>query len=156
MGPLDIDIDTVATALIEASVEATPSWVVRTVTEVAGAQGLDVQRGATLAAEAGDRAARFVEQRLTDLLRIDIDGQRSTPLTVFRDAVRFPVEVLHTLGAGEVHRADVERWASPNDPFGITPASFADIGPDVHEAGIMWGAAKAAVHLRRRRDEGLR
>ncbi len=87
---------------------------------------------------------------------IRTDQQRSTPLSVFRDAARFPVEVLHQLGAHEVQRVDVERWASPNDPFAVTPASLIDVGEAVHEAGIMWGAAKAAVHLARRREEGQR
>jgi len=31
-------------------------------------------------------------------------------------------------------------------------ASFADLGPAVQEAALAWGAAKAHVHLRRRRE----
>lgn len=151
----DLDIETVASALLEAAVEATPTWVARSVGEIVAAQGLQVDDAHTArVVEAGERAQRYVETNLGALLRTDIDQQRTTPLTIFRDAARFPVEVLHSVGAREVHRIDVDRWAFPNDPFGVTPASLADMGPAVHEAGIAWGAAKAHVHLRRRRDEG--
>ena len=151
----DLDIETVASALLEAAVEATPSWVARSVNEIVGSQGLEVDDAhAERVADARERAQRFIETNLGALLRTDIDQQRSTPLTIFRDAARFPVEVLHAAGASEVHRIDVDRWAFPNDPFGVTPASLADMGPSVHEAGIAWGAAKAHVHLSRRRAEG--
>ena len=152
----DVDIETVARTLRSAAVEAAPSWVRRVVAEVAVRQGLDLAEAEGLIVDAGERAARFVDERLGALLGVDIDQQRSTPLSVFRDAARFPVEVLHQLGATEVHRVDVERWAAPNDPFAVTPANLADVGADVHDAGIMWGATKAAIHLQRRRDEGLR
>lgn len=151
----ELDIETVAMALLEAVVEATPSWVSRSVGEIVAAQGLAVDDiHVERVVDAGERAQRYVETNLGALLRTDIDQQRTTPLTIVRDAARFPVEVLHAAGAREVHRIDVDRWAFPNDPFGVTPASLADMGPVVHEAGIAWGAAKAHVHLRRRRDEG--
>ncbi|MEM7285571.1 MAG: hypothetical protein AAF480_04395 [Actinomycetota bacterium] len=150
-----LDIETVASTLLEAAVEATPSWVARSVAEVVRAQRLDVDDAhAERVSDAAERAQRYIETNLGELLRTDIDRQRTTPLSVLRDAARFPVEVLHAAGAREVHRIDVDRWAFPNDPFGVTPASLADMGPQVHEAGIAWGAAKAHVHLRRRRDEG--
>lgn len=151
----DLDIETVASALLAAAVEATPSWVARSVTDVVVAQRLEVDDAhEERLREAGERAQRYIETNLGSLLETDIDQQRTTPLTIFRDAARFPVEVLHSAGAQEVHRIDVDRWAFPNDPFGVTPASLADMGPAVHEAGIAWGAAKAHVHLSRRRDEG--
>ncbi len=154
MSPSDVDIETVASELLAAAVAATPGWVRDSVARVAAAQGLDVDPAAvdTAAAE----AAAFVETRLGALLATDIDAQASTPLTVLRDAARFPVQVLHGAGAQPVPRPDTVRWAFPNDPFEVTPATFADLGEDVHQAGIMWGAAKASIHLTRRRDEGLR
>lgn len=157
MAPTDFDIETVAADLLSAAVEATPAWVRRCVAAVGAAQALVV--GAPderRVDDAAERAAVFVEARLGALLRTDIDQQRTTPLSIFRDATRFPVEVLHGLGAAEVHRGDIARWANPNDPFDITPASLADIGDEVHRAGIAWGAAKAGLHLRRRREEGRR
>ena len=151
----DLDIETVASTLLAAAVEATPSWVARSVTEVVVNQRLEVDGGHDeRLRDAGERAQRYIETNLGSLLETDIDHQRTTPLTIFRDAARFPVEVLHAAGAREVHRIDVDRWAFPNDPFGVTPASLADMGQAVHEAGIAWGAAKAHVHLSRRRAEG--
>lgn len=150
----EFDMETVATELLDAAVAATSGWVRRCVAQVATAQGIAVEAAAI--DDAAERAQAFVERRLGELLRTDIDAQRTTPLSIFRDAVRFPVEVLHGAGATPVHRSDTTRWAFPNDPFDITPANLADIGDDVHGAGIVWGAAKAGMHLQRRRDEGLR
>lgn len=152
----DVDMEAVVEALRTAAVEAAPRWVGRSVHQVAGAQRLDVSTADDLVVDAGERSARFVDDRMGALLALDIDRQRTTPLSVFRDAARFPVEVLHQLGAQPVARVDVERWANPNDPFGVTPATLADVGEAVQEAGIVWGAAKAAIHLQRRRDEGQR
>ena len=154
MTPSDVDIETVASELLAAAVAATPSWVRTSVARVAGAQGVDVDPAVVDRAAAD--AAAFVESRLGALLATDIDAQRSTPLTVLRDAARFPVAVLHEAGARPVPRPDTVRWAFPNDPFEVTPATFADLGDDVHRAGIVWGAAKASIHLQRRRSEGLR
>ena len=39
--------------------------------------------------------------------------------------------------------------AFPADVYGLSPASLADLSPDVVEAGIVWGAAKAFEHKRR-------
>lgn len=152
--PSDVDIETVASELLTAAVAATPGWVHDSVARVATAQGLEVDPAAVDQAAAD--AAAFVERRLGALLATDIDAQRSTPLTVLRDAARFPVAVLHGAGARPVPRPDTVRWAFPNDPFDVTPATFADLGDEVRQAGIVWGAAKASIHLQRRRDEGLR
>jgi hypothetical protein len=49
-----------------------------------------------------------------------------------------------------VERDDAEARLHPDDVYGLVPAAFADLGPEVHDAGLVWGAAKAHVHLRRR------
>ena len=41
----------------------------------------------------------------------------------------------------------------PDDDYDLAPASFADIDPSVHEPGLVWGAAKAHVILKRRRGK---
>ncbi len=41
----------------------------------------------------------------------------------------------------------------PDDVYDLAPASFADLAPELHDLGISWGAAKAHVHLQRRRRE---
>jgi hypothetical protein len=40
--------------------------------------------------------------------------------------------------------ADAERLF-PDDPYDLTPGSFADIDPELHDPGLLWGAAKAHV-----------
>jgi hypothetical protein len=40
--------------------------------------------------------------------------------------------------------------------YDLSPAAFADLDPSLREPGLTWGAAKAHVHLARRRREGLR
>ncbi len=150
------DIAALAREFHAAVVGSTPSWVRRGVVAVAGAQQLPLPENfEDLIEDAGARAARYVEAHLGELLEADIDRQQTTPLAVIRDAVRFPVEVLHQLGATQVHRLDMERWAFPNDPFGLTPASLADLDETVHHAGLVWGATKAGLHLQRRRAEGV-
>lgn len=150
-----VDISAVGSTLHLAAVTATPAWVARCVRHVSDQQGLNWGKHVEPALrDAAERATDFVDERLRELVDTDIDRQKSTPLEIFREAVRFPVEVLHTMGAGSVHRGDMARWAFPNDPFGITPGNLSDIGPEVHEAGILWGASKAALHLERRRREG--
>ena len=42
----------------------------------------------------------------------------------------------------------------PDDVYAIGPLAWIDMGDDVHEAGISWGAWKAATVLTRRRAEG--
>ena len=44
----------------------------------------------------------------------------------------------------------------PDDVFGLGPAAWSDVDPELHDAGITWGAWKALTILRRRRDAGLR
>ena len=156
--PMDeIDIDQIGDELVVAAVAATPAWVRRSVGNVVTAQQLEIPDNASaLVDDAAERAVRYIERHLGALVHTDIDQQATTPLSIFRDAARFPVEVLHPLGATPVHRGDVSRWAFPNDPFAITPENLADVGPEVQTAGITWGAAKAGLHLERRRNEGLR
>ena len=67
------------------------------------------------------------------------------------------------LGGGWRDRWDAFRLVGPNwtasfpdDPYDLTPGSFADVDPSLHEPGLVWGAAKAHVVLARRRREGRR
>ena len=87
---------------------------------------------------------------LGTLLALDIDEQRSTPLTVLRAAARLPTRVLADGGTPTPRRDEMARRMEPDDVYDLGPATFADISPAVAEAGMAWGAAKAFVHLRRR------
>jgi hypothetical protein len=58
--------------------------------------------------------------------------------------------VLRDFGAAPVPRDPFAVRAFPEDLYGLVPATFEDIAPELKDPGLEWGAAKAFVHLRRR------
>ncbi len=99
-----------------------------------------------------DRAAAVVVAELRQLLSLDIADQQIGPLEVLRRSVRFPTQALAAAAVPAAARDEFSAANFPDDIYNLTPASFADIDPALHEPGLMWGAAKAHVHLRRRRE----
>lgn len=92
---------------------------------------------------------------VAELLRADIDAQRANPLAVIRSLVAPMTAQLRGIDATRANRdPDAERLF-PDDVFDITPGAFSDIHPDLHLPGLAWGAAKAHVHIQRRRAEGV-
>ena len=118
----------------------------------------DDEAAVDAARTAGVEAAAAVVEELRDLLARDIDGQRTTPLAVLRGAVRWPTDVLRTAGVPPARRDDFSIDRFPDDVYDLTPATFADVHPQVGDAGIAWGAAKAFTHRARHapaeRDRG--
>ncbi|MCU1372626.1 MAG: hypothetical protein JWO77_3820, partial [Ilumatobacteraceae bacterium] len=100
------------------------------------------------------RAAADVGARARELLALDVDAQPTGPLAVVRTAVRYPTEVLAAAGVSHVVRDEFAERAFPGDVYDLAPAAFADLDPALHDAGLVWGAAKAHVVLRRRRSGG--
>lgn len=156
--PLDDPADAAAlaryaAALADAVELAIPRWVERVVhqrwREWAGTEpSADLTRAATAAAAA---ALAQVTPALRTLLATDVDAQRANPLSIIRGAVTHPTSVLATAGVPPARRdADAER-IFPDDAYDLSPASFAEVDPSLHEPGLTWGAAKAHVILRRRR-----
>lgn len=93
---------------------------------------------------------------VTALLRTDIDAQRANPLAVIRSLVPPITDALQDAGARPAQRdPDAERLF-PGDIFDLTPGAFSDVHADLHMPGLAWGAAKAHVHIQRRRAEGMR
>lgn len=103
---------------------------------------------------AADLAAADVVPRVRALLSLDIDEQRTGPLAILRSAVAFPTAVLRTAGVPPVDRDNAAAEMFPEDIYDLVPASFGDLDPSLQEKGIVWGAAKAHVHLARRRALG--
>ncbi len=134
-----------------------PSWVARAV-EVRCQQNrisiADNQELADRVAQAGVAAADDIGTRLWDLLKLDIDDQWTNPLAIIRTGTKYPTEILRSLDCPPVERDDYSKRANPDDIYGLTPASFADLGPGLQDLGISWGAAKAHIHLRRRKEAG--
>jgi hypothetical protein len=156
--PLDDPADAAAlaahaAALGDAVEAALAGWVERAV-----AQRWAQRHGAPPPAEvvaaaqaAGERAQSELVPELRALLATDVDAQRTNPLAVLRRAVAHPTAVLTEAGVPAVERDPQAEQLFPDDPYDLTPAAFGDLHPSVHEPGLVWGAAKAHVILRRRR-----
>jgi hypothetical protein len=144
-----------ADALCEAVEAALPGWVVRAVESRATAWHGAVEPGWLVGARAaGEQARQEVGARLRSLLAHDVDEQRTNPLGVIRAAVRYPTDVLRRAGVPPVVRDEFLERTFAEDVYGLAPACWRDLGDEVHEAGIVWGAWKAATVLGRRRAEG--
>jgi hypothetical protein len=102
------------------------------------------------AAAAADGAPAVIAE-LRELVELDLDEQTTTPLTVLRRAVSIPTAVLSAAGVEPLRRDPFDVTAFPDDLYGLTPAAFNDVDGSLGGLGIRWGAAKAHVHLSRRR-----
>lgn len=141
-----------ARALADGIVGALPRWVERSVDRIHRAwAGAPPPGVAEAARQAGAAAAADVGSRVRGLLEADVDDQRTTPLALCREAVRYPTEVLAAAGVPGVERDPVDEVMFPEDPYGLTPAAFTDLDPELAEPALAWGAAKAWVRRRRHR-----
>ena len=124
--------------------------------DVAVAQRLDPATALAAATAMADTGAPEVIAELDAVLLVDVDEQRTNHLAVLRRHVAGPTAVLETLGATPVRRDELERSIHPDDRYGLSPATWADVDGSLREPGLVWGAWKAATVLARRRSEGLR
>jgi hypothetical protein len=146
-----------AAALADAVEAALPGWVERVVAQrMIAWSGCVPEAVATSAAAAGREARDAVAPRLRRLLATDVDDQRSTPLTIVRQAVPYATDVLARACVPAVVRDGVAERAFPDDVYDLAPVTLGDVQPDLVEPGLTWGAAKAHVVLARRRAEGRR
>lgn len=146
-----------ARALADAICDVLPGWAARSVEQVATELGRDVDDEVLAAAgAAGRRCAEEFGPRIRQLLDTDPDEQRSTPLTILRTATCCATDALRSLGMPPVERDEFAAQVFPDDVYDLAPGSFADVDPSLAEPGVVWGAAKAHVHLARRRAEGRR
>jgi len=148
----DAGIEKYAGALADGIADAVPGWVERSVDRLyrawAGPPPAPVMEAAR---RSGREALATVGPAVRALLESDVDDQRTTPLSILRDAVRYPTEVLAAAGVPEVVRDPMDEAMFPDDPYGLTPAALGDVDPGLAGLGIAWGAAKASVHRRRHR-----
>lgn len=140
-----------ADALADAVDAALPGWVERSVARVATAwTGAPPDTAlADAARRAGEAARAEVGPEVRALVEADVDAQRTTPLSLLRQAVRFPTAVLQAAGVPPVERDEVRVRLFPADLYDLAPATFADVDPRLHEPGMAWGAAKALAHMAR-------
>ena len=136
---------------------ALAGWVERSVLARCADAGHPVDAALQDRAAAAGRDCRDqVGPAVRALLLTDLDDQTATPLALLRGAVRHPTAVLAEAGVPPVERDEFAVRAFPEDLYGLAPASFADLDESLAEPGLVWGAAKAHVHLARRRAEGRR
>ena len=138
-------IDGIPQELLRAVDSAFGAWFLARVTATAG-------RGDAALDEAARAAAGWVRTELAALLATGAEQQRTNPLQLLRSAARFATPVLRDMGVPEPLRDEFEQRAMPEDPYGIGPLAWIDLGEEVHEAGITWGAWKAATIMSRHRD----
>jgi hypothetical protein len=132
-----------------------PAWLERCVTATAERQlGRCPAHLRTEARTMAEAVGPAVVAEVERLVRTDVDEQRGTPLTVLRAAVRHPTEVLNAADIPAPRRDQFAELHFPADRYELSPASWSDVHPELHEPGITWGAWKAATVLRRRRPGG--
>jgi hypothetical protein len=102
---------------------------------------------------AAAEAVADIGRRLRDLLALDIDDQWTNPLSIIRGAVAYPTAILRDEGVEPVDRDAAAHRLQPDDLYDLSPVTFGDLGPAAREPGLVWGAAKAHVHLSRRLAE---
>ena len=151
--PVPGSVDEAAALLADGIIAALPGWVERCVASACESAGVAGSRLGAAAHAAGQQCVAEIGPELRALLAADVDAQQTTPLSILRAAVRFPTRVLADASVPEPERDDFDASRFPDDPYGLTPASFADIDPALGPIGIAWGAAKAFEVLQRRRSQ---
>jgi len=139
-----------AADLAEAIAGAVPGWVRRSLRTGAAAGGV-----AYAAAQVPDVVTATHDAVVGEVRRIlaaDVDAGGGSPLAPLRAGVGPMTDCLQRWGAARPPRDEFHERRFPEDPYGLGPASFADIAPDLHQPALVWGAARAHVHLRRRRE----
>ena len=132
--------------------DAIGRWVTRTLTLAAQAGGATVVPDDIPEVVTATRAS--VMPGLRRILDADVDAGAGSPLAALRAAVGPMTDVLDRWGVERPPRDEFLERQFPGDPYQLGPAAFADIDPELHEPGLVWGAARAHVHLRRRREAG--
>lgn len=152
----NVQLSEPAAELLGVAERVTPGWLRRCVVATAARAGVSTDPWASeIDASAIHASGRLLEQ-LESLLALDVDEQRTNPLSLYRDAVAAPTAMLR---AHDVPAPPTDAFADrhfPDDVYRLGPATWADIDPELHEPGLVWGAWKAMTVLQRRRDEGRR
>lgn len=136
-------------ALFDAVAACYDEWLTRSINERAHG-AIAQERIREIVAE----SSRTALEDLYEFLSVDVDQQKNNPLHILRQSTRLANELLRSGAVTPPVRDEFETSAMPHDLYGIGPLTWRDLNEDVHEAGITWGAWKAATVLSRRRHEG--
>lgn len=143
-----MDLDAAGDAIVVGMERALPGWVEECVAFIANAWGqLDPDARVALderARDAGAAASTRVAAELRALFALPPAEQRTTPLEIVRTAVREVTDALESAGIPPVERDAFDERAFPDDRYGVTPSSLADLGDDtLGPLQLAWGMAKA-------------
>ena len=144
-----------AKALFDEVMTAVPAWLERSIGALLATpvESLDPsvrERIDSVVQRTRDDIARD----LSRLLATDVDEQRTSPMHVLRRSTGGVTRLLSEMGVPPVLRDEFDASVMPDDPFALGPLTWKDLSEEVHDAGITWGAWKAATVLQRRRSEG--
>ena len=137
-----------ATELANRIDAAIPRWVERSLREKGGVGFVEAD-----VVPVADATRDAIMPALRRILSADVDAGAGSPLAALRAGVGPMTERLTVWGAARPPRDEFQERQFPGDPYELGPAAFADVDPDLHEPGLVWGAARAHVHLRRRREQ---
>jgi len=141
--------------LFDTCVVAVPEWITNRIQNVCLMSGGVVPEIVTTKVAGVAHATKAqVQIDLMALLSVDVDAQRTNPLQVLRGSTLMATALLIEAGIPPAQRDEFEVRSMPDDMFALGPLTWRDLGDDVHNAGIEWGAWKAAMIISRRRAEG--
>ena len=117
-----------------AFVDAYPTYVAT----VLSARGIGVDE---ILADAIVEGTQVLDGLLTSFDRTPITEQRTSPLELFREALRPVDRALGLVGAPEA--VDVPAHHAAWDRYGLVPGSSQVLGEEAHAAHLRWGVEKA-------------
>lgn len=126
--------------LIDAIAETLPGHLEERVSEL----GID----AHAVSETIEQVTARAVSDLAEVLEMPFEAQSRTPLEVLRGAVVGLGQRLLELGADPPERDPEQARLAPDDPFGLAPASAAELGAEALEASLAWGLAKTRAITR--------
>jgi hypothetical protein len=146
-------VDQYSTRLLETSDEVVTKWVERLIRRHCDEQKFSDLQAGELLSSVVSQVSDEVHSRLEDLLSSDVLEQRTNPLAVFRQATRPVTELLKNFGCPPVTRDEFDERSFPDDVYGLSPATWADIDEAMVEPGIEWGAWKAATIMMLKKNQ---
>ncbi len=136
---LEVDLGPYAQPLYEALRVAVPEWVTLCLNRF-GIASHGVQ-------DAGEHAWESIAVALRKALDLSNAAPGPNPLAVLRRVAVVPTELLRAAGASLPVRDEFNVRRSPDDVYDLEPATWRDFGDQIHDLGIIWGAAKTHAHL---------
>ena len=132
-----------------AVISAVPNWMTDRITSItrSGVGAVPKDMASEMPVVVG-RVEHEIERELLQLLVTDVDEQRQNPLHVLRSCVGPATELMQRYLVPMPMRDEFETRSMPHDVYAIGPLTWKDLGEEVHEAGITWGAWKAAAITR--------